>query len=51
MIYGSPSQLGVREAAHGITLERTVIVNELGGNTVAFRNYAVAYYDARGPRT
>ncbi len=51
MIYGTPTQPGVREAAHGMTLERTVIVNELGGNTAAFRNYAVAYYDARGART
>lgn len=50
MIYGSPSTPGVREAAHGMTLERTVRVSELGGNTVAFRNYAVAYYDARGSR-
>jgi hypothetical protein len=51
MIYGNPSQPGSREAAQGMTLERTVIVNELGGNTVAFRNYAVAYYDARGARS
>lgn len=51
MIYGNPNQPGVREAAHGMTLERTVIVNELGGNTAPFRNYAVAYYDARGART
>jgi len=50
MVYGNPSQPGSREAAQGMTLERTVIVNELGGNTVAFRNYAVAYYDARGSR-
>lgn len=50
MVYGNPNQPGSREAAHGMTLERTVIVNELGGNTVAFRNYAVAYYDARGAR-
>jgi hypothetical protein len=50
MIYGSPSAPGAREAAHGMTLERTVRVNELGGNTSAFRNYAVAYSDARGAR-
>jgi len=51
MIYGSPSAPGSREAARGMTLERTVNVNELGGNTASFRNYAVAYYDARGART
>jgi hypothetical protein len=51
MIYGNPSSPGSREAAHGMTLERTVRVGELGENTVAFRNYAVAYYDARGART
>jgi hypothetical protein len=34
-----------------MTLERTVRVGELGGNMVAFRSYAVAYYDARGART
>lgn len=51
MIYGSPNTPGSREAAHGMTLERTVRIGELGGNTVAFRNYAVAYYDARGART
>jgi hypothetical protein len=50
MIYGSPSTPGTREAAHGMTLERTVRVDELGGNTSAFRNYAVAYSDARGAR-
>jgi hypothetical protein len=50
MVYGNPSQPGSREAAHGMTLERTVIVNELGGNTAAFRNYAVAYHDARAGR-
>jgi hypothetical protein len=50
MIYGSPSSPGTREAAHGMTLERTVRVSELGGNTSAFRNYAVAYSDARGAR-
>jgi hypothetical protein len=51
MIYGNPSQPGTREAAHGMTLERRVGVGELGGNTGAFGNYAVAYYDARGART
>ena len=51
MVYGSPSAAGAREAARGMTLERTVVVDELGGNTVEFRNYAVAYYDARGART
>jgi hypothetical protein len=50
MFYGPTSSPGSREAAHGMTLERTVRVGELGGNTVAFRNYAVAYYDARGGR-
>lgn len=50
MFYGSTNAPGTREAAHGMTLERTVRVNELGGNTVAFQNYAVAYYDARGGR-
>src|SRR5688572_6351171 len=49
MIYRNPGS--PREAAYGMTLERTVLRNELGGNTVAFRNYAVAYYDARGART
>ena len=44
----APTSPGTREAAHGMTLERTVRVGELGGNTVAFPNYAVAYYDARG---
>ncbi|MGH9386202.1 MAG: hypothetical protein ACRD2N_18150, partial [Vicinamibacterales bacterium] len=34
-----------------MTLERRVNVGELGGNTGAFVNYAVAYYDARGART
>ncbi len=34
-----------------MTLERPVDVGELGGNTAVFRNYAVAYYDARGART
>ena len=51
MIYGRPSQSGVREAARGMTLERPVDVNELAGNTAVFRNYAVAYYDSRGART
>ena len=51
MIFGSPSTSGVREAARGMTLERPVDVGELGGNTAVFRNYAVAYYDARGART
>ena len=46
MIYGN-----LREAARGMTLERQIGVNELAGNTAAFRNYAVAYYDARGART
>ena len=50
MFYGRTNVPGTREAAHGMTLERTVRVNELGGNTVAFPNYAVAYYDARGGR-
>jgi hypothetical protein len=53
MMFGNPGTPGTsaREAAYGMTLERRVIVDELGGNTVAFRNYAVAYYDARGART
>jgi len=51
MIYGPPNQPGAREAAHGMTLERTINANELGENTAPFRNYAVAYYDARGART
>jgi hypothetical protein len=51
MIFGSPGSFGVREPAYGMTLERTVGSNELGGNTTAFRNYAVAYYDRRGART
>jgi hypothetical protein len=51
MIYGTPSTPGTREAAHGMTLERTVRVGELAGNTRAFRNYAVAYYDTRGAHT
>lgn len=50
MFYGSTSAPGTREAAYGMTLERTVRVGELGDNTVAFQNYAVAYYDARGGR-
>lgn len=50
MFYGPTNSPGTREAAHGMTLERSVRVGELGGNTVAFQNYAVAYYDARGGR-
>ena len=50
MFYGPTNSPGTREAAHGMTLERSVRVDELGGNTVAFQNYAVAYYDARGGR-
>ncbi len=34
-----------------MTAERTVGVNELGANISPFRNYAVAFYDARGART
>ena len=33
MIYGNPSQPGAREAAQGMTLERTVARGELGANT------------------
>jgi hypothetical protein len=51
MTYGSPSSPGAREASQGLTFERTVTTGELGGNTAPFRNYAVAYYDARGART
>ena len=50
MFYGRTNVPGTREAAQGMTLERTVRVGELGGNTIAFQNYAVAYYDARGGR-
>lgn len=50
MFYGPTNSPGTREAAYGMTLERTVRVGELGGNTAAFQNYAVAYYDARGGR-
>jgi len=53
MMFGNPSTpgSGAREAAFGMTLERRVGSGELAGNTQAFRNYAVAYYDARGART
>lgn len=51
MTYGVPSMPGTREAAQGMTLERTILVDELGHNTARFANYAVAYYDARGART
>jgi hypothetical protein len=51
MTYGAPNLPGTREAARGMTLERTILVGELGGNTARFPNYAVAYYDARGART
>lgn len=50
MFYGPTDAPGTREAAYGMTLERTVRVGELGGNTDDFQNYAVAYYDARGGR-
>ena len=50
MFYGPTNAPGSRESAHGMTLERTVDEGELGGNTETFRNYAVAYYDARGGR-
>ena len=53
MMYGEPDSPGAasREAARGMTAERTVLEDELGGNTEPLRNYAVAYYDARGART
>ena len=53
MMFGNPSTSGsgAREAAFGMTLERRVASGELAGNTQAFRNYAFAYYDARGART
>jgi hypothetical protein len=53
MMYGDPGTpgSGAREAAYGMTAERTVASGELGGNTSSFRNYAHAYYDARGART
>jgi hypothetical protein len=44
MIYGNPNAPGTREAAHGMTLERTVRVGELGANTVAFRNSNPGYF-------
>jgi hypothetical protein len=51
MFYGRPSDPGTREAAHGMTLERSIAGGELAGNTQRFANYAVAYYDARGAHT
>jgi hypothetical protein len=53
MMFGNPGTPGTsaREAAFGMTLERRVRAGELAGNTRAFVNYAVAYYDARGART
>jgi len=48
MTYGNPSDPGTREAARGMTLERSVARGELARNTRRFPNYAVAYYDARG---
>ena len=51
MTYGNPSSPGAREASNGLTFERTVPTGELASNTAPFRNYAVAYYDARGART
>lgn len=49
MIYTTPGN--AREPAQGMTLERTIPKGELGNNTTPFRNYAVAFYDARGART
>jgi hypothetical protein len=53
MLYGHPGTpgSGAREASHGMTAKRTVGDDELGGNNGSFRNYAHAYYDARGART
>jgi hypothetical protein len=51
MMFGDPSTPGVREAARGMTLERRIGSGELAGNTLPFRNYAVAYYDERGAHT
>jgi hypothetical protein len=53
MIFGTPSVpgSGAREAAYGMTAERTTPPGTLAGNINEFRNYAVAYYDARGART
>jgi len=53
MTYGNPATAGsgAREAARGMTAERTVPKDELAGNSSPIRNYAVAYYDARGART
>ncbi len=51
MTYGNPNSPGAREASNGLTFERTVQKDELGGNTAPFPNYAIAYYDARGART
>jgi hypothetical protein len=52
MMYGDPGVpgSGAREASHGMTAERTV-TESLGGSTGPFRNYAHAFYDARGART
>jgi hypothetical protein len=53
MMFGNPAipGSGAREAAFGMTAERTTAPGTLAGNTNGFRNYAVAYYDARGART
>lgn len=48
MTYGDFANSGVREAAFGMTHERGVIAGELAGNTHAFTNYAVGYYNAVG---
>jgi hypothetical protein len=54
MMFGDPSIAGsgAREAAHGMTAERTISrLGELAGNTGRFSNFAVAFYDALGART
>jgi hypothetical protein len=53
MMFGDPAVpgSGAREAALGMTAERKTGVGALAGNTKAFFNYAVAYFDARGART
>jgi hypothetical protein len=52
MTFGPPNKPGTREAAYGMTTERPIeTLGELAGNTKAFSNYAVAYYDARGAHT
>ena len=53
MMFGNPAipGSGAREAAFGMTAERSTDPKTLADNINGFRNYAVAYYDARGART